>query len=174
VIRSTLPLAALITGVRRIVHEADPLQPISDVRTMQQIVSGETSSRLAQLRVLTILAVLALILSAVGIHGLLSFTVSRRAREIGVRMALGAERSRVRRMIMREGILFAAAGIIPGVAVAYGAGRAMQALLAGVAPADTLTFATAIGLCLVTTLVGCLRPAIRASRVDPMTAIRAE
>ena len=174
VVRSTLPAATLVPAIRRIVHEADPSQPISDVRTMEEIVANETASRLAQLRVLMILAALALALSAVGIHGLLSFAVSRRSREIGVRMALGAESSRVRRMVMREGLVLALAGIIPGAALAYAAGRAMQALLVGVSPGDTATFAIAIALCIAATLFGCLRPAVRASRVDPMTAIRAE
>ncbi len=174
VIRSTMPLATLLPAVRRIIHEADPLQPISDVRTMDEIVANETASRLAQLRILMILAAVALVLSAVGIHGLLSFTVSRRSREIGVRMALGAESAQVRRMVLREGIVLAVAGILPGAAIAYGAGRGMEALLAGVRPGDTVTFATAIILCGATTVLGCVRPAVRASRVDPMTAIRAE
>ena len=174
VVRSTLPATALVPALRRIVHEADPSQPISGVRTMEEIVANETAPRLAQLRVLMILATLALVLSAVGIHGLLSFTVSRRSREIGVRMALGAESSSVRRMVMREGLLLALAGIIPGVAVAYAAGRAMQALLVGVNPGDTATFATAIALCVATTVFGCFRPAQRASRVDPMAALRAD
>jgi putative ABC transport system permease protein len=174
VIRSTMPMTSLLPAVRRVVHEADPLQPVSDVHTMEEIVANETASRLAQLRVLMILAAIALVLSAVGIHGLLSFTVSRRSREIGVRMALGAESGQVRRMILREGIVLALAGIIPGAVVAYWAGRGMEALLAGVKPDDTATFATAIVLCGVTTVMGCLRPAYRASRVDPMTAIRSE
>jgi ABC-type antimicrobial peptide transport system permease subunit len=174
VIRSTTPLATLLPVVRRIIHEADPLQPISDVRTMDEIVANETASRLAQLRILMILAAVALVLSAVGIHGLLSFTVSRRSREIGVRMALGAESAQVRRMVLREGILLAIAGILPGAAIAYGAGRGMEALLAGVKPGDAATFATAIILCGATTVLGCVRPAVRASRVDPMMAIRAE
>ena len=113
-------------------------------------------------------------LSAVGIHGLLSFTVSRRSREIGVRMALGAQSAQVRRMVLREGMWLAVAGIVPGAALAYAAGRGMEALLAGVKPGDAVTFATAIILCGVATILGCVRPAVRASRVDPMMAIRAE
>ena len=174
VVRSTLPVASLVPAIRRIVHDADASQPISDVRTMEEIVANETASRRAQLRVLMILAALALALSAVGIHGLLSFTVSRRSREIGVRMALGAESARVRRMVMREGLVLALAGIVPGAALAYAAGRAMQTLLVGVSPADTTTFATAIALCTATTIFGCLRPAVRASRVDPITAMRVD
>jgi ABC-type antimicrobial peptide transport system permease subunit len=150
------------------------LQPISDVQTMDDIIATQTSSRLAQLRVLMILAGVALILSAVGIHGLLSFTVSRRSREIGVRMALGAEASQVRRMVLREGIVLAIAGVIPGAVIAYAAGRGMQALLVGVNPGDVPTFVAAATLCAVTTILGCLRPAFHASRVDPMSAIRAE
>jgi predicted permease len=174
VIRSTLPPASLVPEVRRIVHDADPLQPISDVQTMEDIIAAQTSSRLAQLRVLMILAVVALVLSAVGIHGLLSFTVSRRSREIGVRMALGAQAAQVRGMILREGLWLAVAGVVPGAAVAYAAGRGMEALLAGVKPGDAPTFIAAMSLCAATTILGCLTPALRASRVDPMSAIRSE
>jgi predicted permease len=174
VVRSALPSGTLVPALRRIIHEADPLQPISDVQTMDDIIATQTSSRLAQLRVLMILAGVALILSAVGIHGLLSFTVSRRSREIGVRMALGAEASQVRRMVLREGIVLAIAGVIPGAVIAYAAGRGMQALLVGVNPGDVPTFVAAATLCAVTTILGCLRPAFHASRVDPMSAIRAE
>ena len=77
-------------------------------------------------------------------------------------------------MVLREGLVLALAGIVPGAALAYAAGRGMQALLVGVNPGDALTFASAIALCVVTTVFGCLRPAVRASRVDPMAAIRAE
>lgn len=174
VVRSTLPTATLLPEVRRIVRQADPLQPISDVQTMEQIVTNETASRAAQLRVLMILAAIAVLLSAVGIHGLLSYTVSRRSREIGVRMALGAEASRVRAMIVREGVVLAVAGVIPGALLAYAAGRGMEALLAGVQPGDAVTFSIAVAICAVMTILGCVRPAFRASRVDPMTAIRAE
>jgi putative ABC transport system permease protein len=174
VVRTTLPLATLMPAVRRIVHDIDPLQPISDVRMMSDIVAGETASRVAQLRVLVALTLVALILSAVGIHGLLSFTVSLRAHEIGVRMALGAEASRVGRMVIREGAVLVLIALVPGIALAYAAARGMQALLAGIAPTDPVTFSVAAIVCIVTTLLGSLRPALRATRVDPMTAIRAD
>jgi predicted permease len=174
VIRSTAAPEVLIPAIRRIVRAADPLQPISAIRTMEDVVANETASRAAQLRVLAILAGVALLLSAIGIHGLLSFTVSRRSREIGVRMALGAQSAQVRRMILREGAVLAVAGVVPGVAIAYAAGRGMQSLLAGVAPGDVPTFAAATALCVVATLIGCAAPAFRASRVDPISAIRAD
>ena len=174
VIRTNASSASVLRAVREIVRQADPLQPISDVQTMEEIVASQTASRAAQLRVLAILAVIALLLSAVGIHGLLSFTVSRRAREIGVRVALGAQSAQVARMVLLEGVLLAVGGLIPGVAVAYAAGRGMEALLAGVTPGDPLTFAVAIVLCAATTILGCMRPAWRASRVDPMMALRSD
>ncbi len=174
VIRSTAPTAALLPELRRIVREADPQQPISDIRTMDQVVAGETAPRLAQLRVLGMLAIVALLLAGVGIHGLLSFTVSRRTQEIGVRMALGAESGEIVRMVLREALTLTTLGVVPGIALGYAAGRAMQALLAGIRPADPLTLATAVGLCAAATLIGCARPALRASRVDPIAALRAE
>jgi len=138
------------------------------------VVAGETASRAAQLRVLGALAAIALLLAGVGLHGLLSFTVSRRSQEIGVRVALGAESGTILRMVLGEGLTLAIGGLIPGIAVAYAAGRAMQAVLAGVAPGDPATFTVAAIACLVTAVAGCLRPALKASSVDPTTALRAE
>jgi predicted permease len=166
--------ASVLRAVRNVVRAADPLQPISDVRTMEEVVANETASRVAQLRVLGILAAIALLLSGIGIHGLLSFTVSRRSREIGVRVALGAQSGQVARMVLREGAVLAVAGLIPGVAIAYAAGRAMESVLAGVTPGDPWTFTIAVVLCGATAILGCLRPARRAASVDPMTAMRAE
>ena len=174
VVRSSASTGALLPALRRIIRGADPQQPVSDVRTMAQIVEEETASRSAQVRVLGVFAAIAFLLAGVGIHGLLSFAVSRRAQEIAVRIALGARSSAIVRMVLRQGVLLAAAGVLPGVALAYAAGRAMQALLAGVQPGDAPTFLAAAGLCVLMTILGCLFPALRAVRVDPITAIRAE
>src|SRR5579862_446226 len=149
-------------------------QPISDVRTMAEIVADNTASRSAQVRVLGAFAAIAFFLAAVGIHGLLSFAVSRRTREIGVRIALGARPGEILGMVMRQAAVLGAAGVVPGIVLAYGAGRAFEALLAGVKPGDALTFACAVGLSLLMTLLGSLLPALRAVRIDPMPAIRAE
>jgi putative ABC transport system permease protein len=174
VVRSSASTGALLPALRRIIRSADAQQPVSEVRTMAQIVEAETASRSAQVRVLAVFAAIAFLLAGVGIHGLLSFAVSRRAQEIGVRIALGARPGTIVKMVLRQGVLLAAAGVLPGVALAYAAGRAMQALLAGVQPGDAPTFAAAAGLCVLMTLLGCLFPALRAVRVDPITAIRAE
>jgi putative ABC transport system permease protein len=174
VIRSSLPVATLIPAVRRIVQRVDPQQPISNVQPMAAIVAEVTAARSVQVRVLVAFAIVAFLLAAVGIHGLLSFTVSSRQHEIGIRMALGAQRSQIVRLIMSRGIVLTAAGVIPGLVIAYAAGRWMRSLLAGVPPADAVTFGTAGALCAVMALVGSLLPTLRAARVDPATALRAE
>jgi putative ABC transport system permease protein len=165
---------ALVATVRRIVREVDPEQPISDVRTMEEVLAGDTASRRAQLQVLGVLAAVAVLLSAVGIYGLLAYTVAQRSQEIAVRLALGADPSRVGRMILADGLRMAVIGIGPGVLGGYAAARGMSALLFGVAPSDPATFATAVGLALLMTFAGSLVPALRAVRVSPMSVLRAE
>jgi putative ABC transport system permease protein len=172
VIRSSTPPVALTAAVRRIVHRVDPDQPVSNVRTMDDIVSDVTAARATQVRVLGAFAFVAFLLAAVGIHGVLSYSVSSRSREIGVRMALGAQPRSVVRMVLRQAVVLAAAGVLPGVLLAYVAGRAMQGLLAGIKPADLETFGAVAVLCLVMTVAGSLAPALRAVRVDPATALR--
>jgi putative ABC transport system permease protein len=174
VIRASIPATTVIPAVRRIVRRLDPQQPVSNIKTMPAIVADVTAARSVQVRVLVAFAAIAFLLAAIGIHGLLSFTVSSRQHEIGIRIALGAQRGEIVRLIMRQGVVLAAAGVLPGIAIAYVAGRAMQSLLAGVEPADTVTFAAAGVLCLVMTLLGSLLPTLRAARVDPATAFRAE
>jgi putative ABC transport system permease protein len=172
VIRGSLPPATLIPAVRRIVQAADAEQPVTDVRPMTDIVAGETASRVAQVRVLGALAAIALVLAIVGIHGLLSFTVSRRVPEFGVRLALGARPGALVRTVLGEGALLALAGVIPGMAIAFAAGGAMRALLVGVKPSDPLIMAVAVVVSALMVFVGSLAPALRAVRVDPADAMR--
>jgi predicted permease len=174
VIRSATAPGTLLPALRQIIHGADAEQPVSDVRTMADIVEEQTASRTAQVRVLAAFAVIAFLLAGVGIHGLLSFAVSRRTQEIGVRIALGARPGGIVRMIVRQGAVLAGAGVLPGVALAYAAGRALEGLLAGVQPGDAATFASAIGLCVLMTVLGSLLPALRAVHIDPIAAIRSE
>jgi putative ABC transport system permease protein len=174
VVRASGDPMQLAAALRRIVHEADAEQPVSDVQTMSDVVEQETASRLLQARVLEAFAALAFLLAAVGIHGLLAFTVSQRAAEIGVRMALGATSGGIAQMVLRQGGLLALAGIAPGLALAFAAGRAMGSLLAGVKPGDPLTFLAVAGLCAVMTVGGSLLPALRAARTDPAVTLRAE
>jgi predicted permease len=173
-VRTTGDPARLAPAVRDIVRRVDPKLPITDMQTLTDLVDLETASRAVQVRVLAAFAAIAFVLAAVGIHGLLSFAVSQRLTEIGVRIALGAQSSDILSMVLWRGVALAAAGVVPGVFLAYAAGRSMEALLAGVHPADGVTMASAVGLSVVMTLIGTLAPTLRALRVDPITALRAE
>jgi predicted permease len=173
-IRCTVGMENLLPAVRRIIAEADPQQPISDVRMLSELVDDQTAPRRIQVRVLGGFALIAIFLAGIGIHGLLSFTVANRSQEIGVRMAVGAQAGDILAMVLRESAWLAMAGTAVGVALAWAAGRALQSVLVGVQPLDLATWATAIVLVVCMTLAGSFVPALRAVRVDPLSAIRAE
>jgi len=174
VFRSTTDPTAFAAAIRQIVQQADPQQPVSDVRTMEQIVEGETASRRVQLSVLGTFAGVAFALAAIGIYGLLSFAVSQRVQEIGVRVALGARRADILKLVLGNVARLACCGTALGILLALAAGRSLSALLAGVAPTDPLALSAAAGLALAMTLFGSLLPALRALRVDPAIALRNE
>ena len=173
-VRSAVAPATLLPALREIVSRADPQIPVSDVKTMSDIVRDDTAPRRDQARALGALTAAALALAALGIHGLLSFSVSSRLREIGVRVAMGAQPRDILRMVLGRAAVLTGVGVGLGIVLAYVAGRALQALLAGVSPADLATFAAAVAVSLATALLGSLLPALRAVRVDPMTVIRSE
>jgi len=174
VVTASTPLEQLAPAVRGIIGKADPRLPVSDVRPMTDIIDAETASRSVQVRVLAGFAFVAFLLAAIGIHGVLSFAVSQRTPEIGVRIALGAQRGDILGMVLKQGVALVGAGLLPGLALAYFAGRTLQTLLAGVTPADLPTFGAVIGLTLLMALGGTLLPTLRALRIDPIKAIRAE
>ncbi len=174
VIRATGDVRALAPVLRRIIHAIDAEQPVSDVLTLSDIVDSQTTPRRVQLTALGSFAAIAFLLAAVGIHGLLSFAVSTRTQEIGVRMALGARAGDIVHMIVRDGLMLSGIGIAIGAGAAYGAGIELRALLAGVDPGDFATFAAAIALCVAMTLGGTAIPAIKAVRIDAATALRTE
>jgi predicted permease len=174
VIRTTRDAASLIGPVREIIRKVDPQQPISNVRMLTSVVGDQTLTRRSQVRILVALAALALVLAAVGIHGLLAFTVAQRDREIGVRLALGADPAAVARMVVGEGVRMALIGVLPGIGIAYLAARGMQSLLFGVPAADPLTFSFVALLCFATVVLACVRPAWRAARIEPISALRAD
>lgn len=174
VVKASGDAMTLLPSIRSIIKKADPELPVTDVRTLADIVDGQTAPRETQVRVLVAFVLVSVVLAGVGIHGLLSFGVSRRKAEIGLRIALGAQRGDVLRMVLREGVMLAVAGCGLGMCLAYIAGRAMHGLLAGVGPADTATFTAAAALAIVMTISGSLAPAIRAVRIDPATALRVE
>ena len=166
--------AALTAPIREAIRQLDPALPMADVRTMTDVVGAAMSTPRFTSVLLSVFALLALTLSAIGIYGVLSYVVSRRRREIGIRVAIGARRGQVIRMVLQSGLMLALAGIGAGVVLALGVTRLLQGLLHGVAPADPATFAAvAVALGAVAILASAV-PAWRASRVDPVVALKSE
>ena len=174
VVRTSTDPLSLVASIRRVVRGVDTEQSISNVSTMEAIVEEETGPRQVQLRILVVLSSIALVVAALGIHGLLTFTVSRRLHELGVRRALGAPVRDIVGLVVREGIVLASAGIALGILGAYASARAMSSLLVGVQPQDPIILGTAVGLCFAIAVLSCVRPAQRAASVDPLSALRAE
>ena len=164
----------LVSTVRRDVARVDPDQPISDVRTMAERIDRSLIGRRFNATLLALFAALALTLAAVGIYGLVAYAVTERTHEIGVRIALGATRTDVVAMVLRQGMVLAVIGAAIGVAASLGVVRLLSGLLFGVSPADPATFAAIPLLLLLVALAACVIPARRATRVDPMSALRAE
>jgi len=141
---------------------------------MDGVVSEALARQDFNMTLLTVFAAIALLLAAIGVYGMLSYSVQQRAQEIGIRMALGAQRADVRRMVVGEGMKLAGLGIAIGVAGALGLARVLTALLYGVKAYDPVTFASVAAVLGVTALVACWIPASRATRVDPLVALRYE
>jgi ABC-type antimicrobial peptide transport system permease subunit len=173
-VRATVPPSTLMPAVRGIIRKADPQLAITSMRSLEEVVYLETASRVVQLWVLGGFSAIALLLAAIGIHGLLAFTVASRSREIGVRMALGATATDILRMVMTRSVMLAVLGVAIGSVLAFAAGRSLQALLYGVSPADMTVFGVAIAVAFVMTIAGSILPAWRAIKVDPITATRTE
>ena len=174
VLRSPLPLAEVAQTVRRTVASLDPTIPVIQLRTMEQVVADSVPRQRFLSQLLGIFALVALLLAAIGTYGILGYMVNERTREIGIRMALGAARTSVVGMVLGQGLTVALIGIVLGLAGAFGLSRLASSLLYGVSPADPLTFATVAGVIALVALAACTLPARRATRVDPLVAMRAE
>jgi putative ABC transport system permease protein len=163
-----------IAGVRDIVHRMDPDLPLSDVATMDQAL-GESVARQHFAAVLVgIFAGIALFLAAIGIYGVVAHAVSLRTREFGIRIALGAEVGNVRRLVLRHGITLAAIGVLLGLAGTLALTHLIRGLLFGVSPYDPEIIASVAAFLIAVTLAACWIPAHRATRVDPIVALRYE
>jgi putative ABC transport system permease protein len=156
------------------VAEIDPGEIVYQVETMNEVIVRAFAARRLSMILLGSFAGLALLLSCIGIYGVISYLVGERTREIGVRMALGAQRSDVLRLILGQGVKMALAGVALGVVLAFGLTRLMSAQLFGVTAHDPLTFAAVAGVLIVVALVACYIPARRAASVDPTEALRAQ
>jgi predicted permease len=174
VLRTEGDPTAVMDSVRRAVAEIDPREVIYNVRTMDEVVSSSFAARRLSMLLLSVFAALALVLACVGIYGVISYLVSQRTHEIGVRMALGAERGDVLRLVLGHGARMALVGVAIGVGAALGLTRLMANQLFGVSAYDPLTFAAVALLLIVVAVAACYIPARRAMSVNPMIALRHE
>jgi putative ABC transport system permease protein len=174
VVRTKGDPAALAPAVRQQVLAADPNQPVFNTRTMEEIVSRSTAQRRFAMTLLTIFAGVALLLAAVGIYGVMSYAVTQRTHEIGIRMALGASGGSILGMVVRQGMLLVGLGVALGVVAALLLTRVMSSMLYGVSASDPATFGGISALLAGVAFLACFIPARRATRVDPMVALRYE
>jgi putative ABC transport system permease protein len=165
---------ALATSIPAIVRDIDRTVPVSDVRTMDDILDDSMQRERFTMVLVGAFALAALLLGAVGIYGVMSYLVSQRAQEMGVRLALGASPGNVLGLIVRHGALMAGSGAVIGVGVAAWATRPLRALLYGVSTTDPLTFATVPVLFVIVAVIASYAPARRATRVDPVKTLRSE
>ncbi len=174
VIRASVDPTSLVPSVRQLVRSMDPALPLFDIKTMEERVGTATSNTRFSALLLAMYSSVALILAAIGIYGVLSYAVAQRTHEIGLRMALGAERGRILRLVVGRALAMALVGLALGVFAAWGLTRVFITILYEVQPNDVPTFAVVTGGLAVLALVASYLPARRASRVDPMIALRRE
>jgi ABC-type antimicrobial peptide transport system permease subunit len=167
-------VASVGSAVRGVVRELDPRLPLERMRTMDEVADQVLAQRRLSMTLMIVFASLALALAAIGLYGVMSFLVTTRTREFGVRMALGAPRRAVMGLVVRQGLLTVVTGLALGVVGAAATTRLLAGFLFGVRPLDPLTFAAAPALLLGVALAACWLPARRATRVDPISALRTD
>ena len=172
VIRSAVDAETLTRAVAQRIHEIDPQQAIADVRTLERIKDESAASARLRTLLLVVFAVLAVVLSAIGVYGVLAYTVAQRSHEIGVRAALGASSTALTRMVLANGLALTAAGLVLGLLGAFALTRVLANLLVGVGARDPLTLGAAALTLFAVALVACYVPARRAARLDPLVVLR--
>ena len=161
-------------AIRKAIASVDRTQPVAEVRTLEQALADSIAPRRFNLYLLGAFAISALLLALIGIYGMIAYAVAQRTQEIGVRMALGAQRSQVVRLVVREGMRLVAVGIAVGLAAAFALTRLMASLLYDVKTTDPSTYAGVAAALAATALAACCKPALRAAWVDPARALRQE
>jgi putative ABC transport system permease protein len=178
VIRTASPLAGregeLASSIKKIVSDLDPDQPVTEMQSMDKLLADSIDDSRFYMRLMEIFAAIAVLLAAVGIYGMMAYFVSERTREIGIRIALGAQRSNVLGMVAKLGLKLTLIGVAIGIALALGLTRLIARLLFGVSTTDPTTFAAVAIVLAAVALLACYVPARRATRVDPMVALRYE
>ena len=172
VVRSEAELLGLVPAIRTAVESVDAEMPISDIRTMEDVVADSMSRTTFTMALLLLAAIIALFLGSVGIYGVISYVTSQRTSEIGVRMVLGADSDDVRRMIVRQALRLAGAGVVIGLLTAAAMGRLLTSLLYGISPLDPLTLVGGSVIFLVVAAFAGLIPASRAARTPPAVALQ--
>jgi ABC-type antimicrobial peptide transport system permease subunit len=172
VARTSLPVSALEPEIRRQVHSLDANLPVYDVASMDGLLDRSLASHRLTAQMVAGFAVVALLLAAIGIYGLLAYMVGQRSREIGVRVALGASRADIVNLIVSKGVILAGAGVIAGVFIAMAAASMMGSVLYGVRPGDVKVYLAVSGVLFFAAILASYLPARRATRVDPNTALR--
>ena len=173
-IRTPLSVMQMAGIAQREIQSLDKDQPVTQVRSMDEVISGTLSDEKFNAFLIGVLAAVAVALSAVGIYGIISFTVTQHTREIGIRMAIGAQKRDIFKMILRQGLSLAVSGVVIGLLGAFALTRLMSSLLYGVSATDSITFASVTMLLIAIALLACYMPARRAMKVDPMVALRYE
>jgi putative ABC transport system permease protein len=173
-VRSQLPPASVMDAVRKVVQSVDPDQPVFSIRSLDDMLDDLRWPFRVFGSVFAIIAFVALALSAVGLYAVMAYSVTQRTQEIGLRMALGAESRQVSWLILKRGLVQLAIGLTLGLAGAFALSRVMRRLLIGVTPTDPLTFGTITLLLTLVAMAACLVPARRATRVDPLIALRTD
>ena len=173
-VRTTSDPTSIVPALRQVVLSIDPNQPISSVNTLEQVVSDSIARPRLNMLLMGLFGALAMLLAAIGIYGLLSYTVTQRTQEMGIRMALGAQVTDVLKLVLRQGMTLALIGEVIGLLGALALTRVMQGLLFGVTPTDVTIFITVVGVLTTIALLACYLPARRAAKVDPLIALRYE
>jgi predicted permease len=173
-VRSAGDPLALANAIRARIHAVDPNQPVEGIESMEDVVSQSLAPRRYSLSLVGAFAALALLLSAVGIYGIVSYTTQQRTREFGIRIAVGAARSDLMAVVFRYGLILTSAGTLIGAGVALVLTRALTQLLFGISPLDAASFGLSIALLGLISLAACLIPALRAAQLDPARALRSE
>jgi putative ABC transport system permease protein len=174
IVRTALDPLQLAGSIRQQLHSLDPNLPFAEVSTMDQLIAQQTADRRYTTGLLTLFAALGLLLAGIGVYGVVSYVVAQRTNEIGVRMALGAQRGDVLWMILKNGLRMASIGAMLGLLGAWAFRQAVSQLVFGISPADPLTFSAAAALLILFALAASFIPARRAMKVDPMVALRYE
>ncbi|HUF76975.1 MAG TPA: FtsX-like permease family protein, partial [Longimicrobiales bacterium] len=174
VVRAGADPLALLPAIREAIRALDPDVPVADARPMSAYVADAMAETRVTLILISIFGATALLLAAVGLYGVLAVTVRQRTVEIGVRMAFGAPRASIARLVLAHGLALTAAGILLGLPVALAATGVMESLLVGVTPGDPLTIAAVSGVFLGVAALACWLPVLRATAVDPVAALREE